>query len=44
MEQAAAKPLFTNHALRKLIVPLLIEQVLVVLVGLADVAMVSSVG
>lgn len=44
MEQAAAKPLFTNQTLRRLIVPLLIEQVLVVLVGLADVAMVSSVG
>lgn len=44
MEQAAARPMFTNLQLRKLIVPLIIEQILVVLVGMADVTMVSSVG
>ena len=36
--------LFTNADLRRLIVPLVIEQILVVLVGMVDTAMVSTVG
>ena len=36
--------MFSNQALKKLIVPLLIEQLLSVLVGMADIMMVSSVG
>lgn len=36
--------MFNNQALRKLIVPLVIEQVLVMLVGMADTAMVSYAG
>ncbi len=36
--------LFTNKDLRRLIVPLVIEQILVVLVGMVDTAMVSTVG
>lgn len=36
--------MFTNKALRKLIVPLVIEQILVMLVGMADTAMVSYAG
>lgn len=36
--------LFSNSKLKKLIVPLIIEQVLAVLVGMSDVVMVSSVG
>ena len=36
--------LFSNKDLRKLIIPLVIEQVLALTVGLADVVMVSSVG
>lgn len=36
--------MFSNQALKKLIVPLLIEQLLAVLVGMADIMMVSSVG
>ena len=35
--------MFSNQALKKLIVPLLIEQLLSVLVGMADIMMVSSV-
>ena len=36
--------LFTNKDIRKLIIPLIIEQFLTVLVGLADTIMVSQVG
>ena len=40
----AAKKLFTNANLFKLFIPLIIEQFLEYLVGLADSIMVSSVG
>lgn len=36
--------LFSNRDLRKLLIPLVIEQILVMLVGMADTVMVSSVG
>lgn len=36
--------LYTNKDLRKLIIPLIIEQVLVMLVGMVDVMMISKVG
>lgn len=36
--------LYTNKDLRKLIIPLIIEQVLVMLVGMVDVIMISKVG
>ena len=36
--------IFTNKDLRKLIIPLVIEQLLVIMVGFADTVMVSSVG
>ena len=35
---------FSNSALKKLIIPLVIEQFLAVMVGMADIAMVSSAG
>lgn len=38
------KPLFSNKRLTKIIIPLLFEQYLAILVGLADTVMVSSVG
>ena len=38
------KPLFSNAQLRSLLVPLVIEQILVVAVGMADTMMVSAVG
>ena len=38
------KPLFSNQRLAKIIIPLLLEQYLAILVGLADTVMVSSVG
>lgn len=38
------KPLFSNTDLRKLIIPLVIEQILVMLVGMIDTMMVSYVG
>lgn len=41
---APEKPLFTNQTLRRLIIPLVIEQALAVAVGMADTMMVSSVG
>ncbi len=45
MEQVAApRRMFSGTDLRRLIVPLVIEQVLAVTVGMADVIMVSSVG
>ena len=36
--------LFTNRDLKKLLIPLVIEQVLVMLVGMVDTVMVSNVG
>lgn len=36
--------MFTNQALKKLIVPLVVEQILVMLVGMADTAIVSYAG
>ncbi|MCI6886287.1 MAG: MATE family efflux transporter, partial [Lachnospiraceae bacterium] len=36
--------LFSNEALRRLIVPLIIEQILAVSVGMADTMMISSAG
>ena len=44
MKLEKRKKVFSNQALRKLIVPLVIEQVLVMLVGMADTAMVSYAG
>ena len=38
------KPLFSNRRLAKIFIPLLFEQYLAILVGLADTVMVSSVG
>lgn len=37
-------PVFTNQALKKLIIPLIIEQILVLTVGMADTMMISSCG
>ena len=39
-----SRPLFTNQQLCALIVPLLIEQLLAVAVGMADTMMVSQAG
>ena len=36
--------LFSNQDLKKLIIPLIIEQILVILVGSSDTVMVASVG
>lgn len=45
MDETIAKPrIFSNHDLRRLVIPLVIEQTLAVTVGIADVLMVSSVG
>ena len=41
---AASRPMFTNAALRQLIIPLLLEQLLAMTVGLAAVVMITSVG
>ena len=41
---AASQPMFTNAALRQLIIPLLLEQLLAMTVGLAAVVMITSVG
>ncbi len=41
---APTKPLFSNQMLRRLIIPLVIEQALAVAVGMVDTMMVSSVG
>ena len=38
------RKIFSNEALRKLIIPLVIEQTLVMLVGVVDTSMVSFVG
>lgn len=45
--KSKAKPenlLYTNQALRKLIIPLVIEQILILSVGMADTIMISGVG
>ena len=39
-----AKPLFSDRALKRLIFPLVIEQLLAVSVGLMDTVMISSLG
>ena len=44
MQQQKTAPLFTNHQLLTLLWPLVIEQALEVLVGMADTMMVSSAG
>ncbi len=44
MFKSEEETLFSNQALRKLLVPLVIEQILVMLVGIADVMMVSYAG
>ncbi len=44
MQPAVKKPMFTNAALRRLIVPLILEQLLVMSVGLAAVVMIAGVG
>ncbi len=41
---ASQEPLFSNAALKKLLIPLLLEQLLVVMIGMADTVMVSSCG
>ncbi len=41
---AAAKPIFTSAALRQLIIPLILEQLLAMTVGLAAVVMITRVG
>ncbi len=38
------EPLFTNQMLKKLIIPLVIEQILAITVGMADTVMVSAAG
>lgn len=40
----AERPLFSNSTLRRLLIPLVIEQVLVMLVGMVDTVMVSKAG
>ena len=46
MEAAAEaeRPLFTNRALVRLLIPLVIEQLLLMTVGMADIMMVTSAG
>ncbi len=44
MKPAAQRPMFTNAALRQLIVPLILEQLLAMTVGLAAVVMITKVG
>lgn len=39
-----AKPLFTNQALKRLLIPLVIEQLLLMTVGMADTMMVTTAG
>ena len=43
-KRRAKGELFSNEALRKLIIPLIIEQILAVTVGMVDTMMVSSAG
>ncbi len=44
LENGAAHLLFSNDKLKKLIAPLLVEQLLAVMVGMADIMMVSAAG
>ena len=44
MQPLKQEKIFTNHQLLTLLWPLIIEQTLSVLVGMADTVMVSSVG
>ena len=44
LNPAASKPIFTSAALRQLIVPLILEQLLAMTVGLAAVVMITKVG
>ena len=41
---AASKPFFSNQALARLILPLVVEQLLLMTVGMADTMMVTSAG
>ena len=42
--QSASKPLFTNQGLARLLIPLVVEQLLLMTVGMADTMMVTSAG
>ena len=44
LQPAAKQPMFTSAALRRLIIPLILEQLLIMTVGLAAVVMIASVG
>ena len=44
IQPAVSRPMFSNAALRQLIVPLILEQLLAMTVGLAAVVMITSVG
>lgn len=44
MQPTASRPMFTNAALRQLIIPLILEQLLAMTVGLAAVVMITTVG
>lgn len=44
MQPSASRPMFTNAALRQLIIPLILEQLLAMTVGLAAVVMITTVG
>ena len=44
MQAAGNRPMFTNAALRQLIIPLILEQLLAMTVGLAAVVMITGVG
>ncbi len=44
LKPAASKPIFTSTALRQLIIPLILEQLLAMMVGLAAVVMIVKVG
>lgn len=41
---AAPRPMFTSRALRRLIVPLILEQLLAMMVGMTDTVMITTVG
>jgi putative MATE family efflux protein len=44
MQPTVSRPMFTNAALRQLIIPLILEQLLAMTVGLAAVVMITTVG